>query len=90
MGQCFSKFFGGMCLGTPSQCQDCNQVVDCSRGNSLVKQTMGNLSSLIGNGEQWFQVSVATISVQAIPYSLSFFKRSLNYDSSFIWILVGK
>ena len=51
MGQCFSKFFGGMCLGTPSQCQDCNQVVDCSRGNSFVKQTMGNLSFLIENEE---------------------------------------
>ena len=53
MGSCFSKFFGGMCFGTPPQCQDCNQVVDCSRGNSVVKQTMGNFSSLIRNGEQW-------------------------------------
>ena len=29
MGSCFSKKFGGKCSGTPPECQNCNQVLNC-------------------------------------------------------------
>merc|ERR1712179_107853 len=28
-GSCFPKSFGGSCSGTPSECQDCNQALNC-------------------------------------------------------------
>ena len=29
IGSCFSKKFGGKCSGTPPECQNCNQVLNC-------------------------------------------------------------
>merc|ERR1712156_1229748 len=29
MGSCFPRDFGGSCSGTPRQCQDCNQAINC-------------------------------------------------------------
>merc|ERR1712173_261246 len=29
MGSCFSQRFGGACSGTPRDCYDCNQVINC-------------------------------------------------------------
>ena len=28
-GSCFPASFGGACLGTPNQCEDCNKVMGC-------------------------------------------------------------
>ena len=28
-GSCFPRDFGGSCSGTPRQCQDCNQAINC-------------------------------------------------------------
>ena len=33
-GSCFSAKFGGSCSGTPSQCSDCNRVLNCGGGSS--------------------------------------------------------
>merc|ERR1712180_45483 len=29
LGSCFPRDFGGSCSGTPRQCQDCNQAINC-------------------------------------------------------------
>lgn len=28
-GSCFPSLFGGTCSGTPSECEDCNQIISC-------------------------------------------------------------
>ena len=33
-GACVPPSFGNKCFGIPSQCQDCNQVVNCDGGSS--------------------------------------------------------
>ena len=33
-GSCFPQDFGGSCSGTPSQCSDCNRVLNCGGGSS--------------------------------------------------------
>ena len=29
MGSCFPQSYGGSCSGTPRECNDCNQVLNC-------------------------------------------------------------
>merc|ERR1712202_108125 len=31
-GSCFPRSFGGSCSGTPSECCDCNEAIQCSEG----------------------------------------------------------
>ena len=35
VGSCFPPDFGGSCIATPSGCQDCIKVIDCSLGASV-------------------------------------------------------
>ena len=32
-GSCFPQAFGGSCSGTPPECRDCNEEVDCVDDN---------------------------------------------------------
>ena len=34
-GSCFSDFFGGECSGTPPECQDCKDAIQCERNSSI-------------------------------------------------------
>ena len=50
-GSCFPPAFGGSCSGTPPECQDCKDAVDCQEGND------GN-KSIVGSGDKGGTVGV--------------------------------
>jgi len=35
IGSCFSAFFGGGCSGTPPECEDCKDAIQCERNSSV-------------------------------------------------------
>ena len=55
-GSCFSEFFGGACSGTPPECQDCKEAIQCER-NSSISTSGAVLSKHAGYGYEYVDYS---------------------------------